>query len=102
MPTYHYRCPNGHDFEHFERKITDRSRTKCPTCGKMAQRQISGGAGLLFKGSGFYATDYKKSGATARESAESKDHEEKPKTPGPTPKTDSSSSKPAQSKGSDS
>jgi len=59
MPTYHYRCPNGHDFEKFERKITDQLRAKCPECGKMAERQISGGMGFHLKGSGFYATDYK-------------------------------------------
>lgn len=59
MPTYAYTCPNGHEFEVFERKITDKTRAKCPTCGKMATRQISGGAGLVFKGSGFYVTDYK-------------------------------------------
>jgi len=37
-------------------------RVKCPTCGKMAERQISGGAGLVFKGSGFYINDYKRAG----------------------------------------
>ena len=63
MPTYEYICPAGHEFEHFERKISDKSRRKCPECGKMAQRAISGGSGLLFKGSGFYITDYKQSGS---------------------------------------
>ena len=62
MPTYAYLCPAGHEFERFERKISDKSRVKCPTCGKMAQRQISGGAGIHFKGSGFYITDYKRAG----------------------------------------
>jgi putative FmdB family regulatory protein len=60
MPTYHYRCPScGHDFEKFEKKHV-KARPKCPQCGTRAERQISGGAGLLFKGSGFYITDYKK------------------------------------------
>lgn len=60
MPTYHYRCPAcGHDFERFE-KINARVRPKCPECGTRAERQISGGAGLLFRGSGFYITDYKR------------------------------------------
>jgi putative FmdB family regulatory protein len=60
MPTYVYRCPGcGHEFEKFH-KITARTRPKCPRCGKAAQRVITGGAGLLFKGSGFYITDYKK------------------------------------------
>jgi putative FmdB family regulatory protein len=61
MPTYDFRCPQGHDFEKFYRKISDgESQTPCPTCGQMAERRVSGGAGLLFKGSGFYLTDYGK------------------------------------------
>jgi putative FmdB family regulatory protein len=60
MPTYAYRCPAcGHEFEKFH-KITVKSRPRCPRCGKAAVRVITGGAGLLFKGSGFYITDYKK------------------------------------------
>lgn len=65
MPTYEYRCPNGHQFELFQ-KMTDKPRGKCPVCGKMATRQISGGAGLVFKGSGFYITDYGKDGKGPR------------------------------------
>jgi putative FmdB family regulatory protein len=61
MPTYDYRCPNGHDFERFFRKISDAAaELECPTCGASASRRVSGGAGLLFKGSGFYLTDYGK------------------------------------------
>jgi len=65
MPTYEYRCPAGHTFEKFQ-KMTEKTRAKCPTCGKMASRQISGGAGLVFKGSGFYITDYGKAGQGPR------------------------------------
>lgn len=61
MPTYEYRCPEGHEFERVQ-KITDSARIRCPECGRLAQRQISGGAGLIFKGSGFYITDYGKDG----------------------------------------
>jgi putative FmdB family regulatory protein len=61
MPTYQYRCPDGHEFERFE-KMSDRPRTRCPECGRVAARVISGGAGLIFKGSGFYITDYGKDG----------------------------------------
>lgn len=61
MPTYEYRCPEGHSFERFYRKISDAApELACPQCGKVAERQLTGGAGLLFKGSGFYLTDYGK------------------------------------------
>jgi putative FmdB family regulatory protein len=59
MPTYEFRCPSGHSFERFYRKIGDAvSELECPVCGQVAVRQLSGGAGLVFKGSGFYLTDY--------------------------------------------
>ncbi len=58
MPTYEYRCPNGHEFEQFQR-MSEPPVAKCPVCGAEAQRQLSGGAGILFKGSGFYITDYR-------------------------------------------
>jgi putative FmdB family regulatory protein len=70
MPTYEYRCPEGHDFERFQ-KISDSPRVRCPTCGRMARRMISGGAGLIFKGSGFYITDYGKDGKGPPKPAES-------------------------------
>src|SRR4029079_15266937 len=61
MTTYEYRCPEGHDFEHFYRKISDAaSELPCPECGKLAIRRLTGGAGLVFKGSGFYLTHYGK------------------------------------------
>src|SRR5256712_13993041 len=62
MPTYEYKCPAGHVFEKFYPTMNSSRRVKCPTCGKMAERQISGGTGLVFKGSGFYITDYKRAG----------------------------------------
>lgn len=71
MPTYDYRCTAGHHFEKIH-KMSESPRVKCPTCGKPAARQISGGAGLVFKGSGFYITDYGKDGKGARK-AESSD-----------------------------
>ena len=61
MPTYEYRCPHGHEFEKFFRTISGApTSVSCPTCGAIAERLMSGGAGLLFKGSGFYLTDYGK------------------------------------------
>ena len=65
MPTYEYQCPEGHRFEKFQ-KMTDKARAKCPTCGKPGARLISGGAGLVFRGSGFYITDYGKDGKGPR------------------------------------
>jgi putative FmdB family regulatory protein len=65
MPTYEYRCPDGHLFDKFQ-KMTDRPQAKCPICGKPASRKISGGAGLVFRGTGFYITDYGKDGKGPR------------------------------------
>lgn len=60
MPTYEYRCGAcGHEFDVFQKMSDDPVRT-CPECGEdEAERLISRGAGLVFKGSGFYATDYR-------------------------------------------
>jgi putative FmdB family regulatory protein len=65
MPTYEYQCPDGHTFEKFQ-KMSDKPRANCPVCGQPASRKISGGAGLVFKGSGFYITDYGKDGKGPR------------------------------------
>jgi putative FmdB family regulatory protein len=63
MPTYDFACPAGHQFERFFRKISGAlSEMPCPECGAIAVRKVSGGAGLVFKGSGFYITDYGKDG----------------------------------------
>ncbi len=63
MPTYEFRCPKGHDFEKFYRSIGSApSEVRCPICNEIAERQLSAGAGLVFKGSGFYITDYGKDG----------------------------------------
>lgn len=59
MPTYEYRCQScGHQFEKIQR-ISDPPAVPCPRCEGIAERLISGGAGVLFKGSGFYITDYR-------------------------------------------
>jgi putative FmdB family regulatory protein len=74
MPTYEYRCPEGHDFERFYRKISDAAtELACPVCGKIAERRMSAGAGLLFKGSGFYLTDYGKNAHRSSGSAPKSD-----------------------------
>jgi putative FmdB family regulatory protein len=66
MPTYDYECQEcNHRFEQFQRITEDPVRV-CPSCGKRkVRRLISTGAGLIFKGSGFYVTDSKSSGAAA-------------------------------------
>ena len=91
MPAYEFRCPQGHVFEKFAQTMSGPKRARCPKCGKMAARIISGGAGLVFKGSGFYITDYKRAGEK-KEPAESKESkpESKPEAkPESKPKKDS-------------
>ena len=60
MPTYDYVCDNcGHEFEEFQ-MMSAKPLKKCPECGKMQLRRLIGaGAGVIFKGSGFYETDYR-------------------------------------------
>jgi len=95
MPTYEYKCPNcGTRFERFQ-KITEPPTLPCPKCGTTAQRLISGGHGLVFKGSGFYVTDYKRAGDKAghekKKKGEGGSGADKPATPSKpdTPKADS-------------
>jgi putative FmdB family regulatory protein len=59
MPTYEYRCTScAEEFEKFQR-MSDEPVAECPECGSRAERRLSAGGGLLFKGSGFYSTDYR-------------------------------------------
>ncbi|MBN2103213.1 zinc ribbon domain-containing protein [bacterium] len=59
MPNYEYECKScGHRFTQFQ-NMKDKPLTECPQCSGPVRRLISGGAGVIFKGSGFYATDYK-------------------------------------------
>jgi len=100
MPTYEFRCPEGHDFEKFYRKISDAEAVVlCPTCGEIAERRLSAGAGLLFKGSGFYITDYGKDGKKDLKPAEkSGDGSSSGGGDGASGDTRSGESKPAESK----
>ena len=79
MPTYDYECPDGHRFEVFQ-KMSDDPVSECPECGKPAERKISGGAGFLFKGEGFYITDYRSDDYKKKASAETPDSESKTST----------------------
>ena len=65
MPTYEYECRKcGHRFEKFQ-SITAAPVKTCPECKGRVARLLSGGAGIIFKGTGFYQTDYKKTAAAA-------------------------------------
>jgi len=79
MPTYDYRCEAcGHEFEVFQ-GIKERKLRQCPQCGRRALvRLIGAGAGIIFKGPGFYVTDYKRKGSSDSAGAE-KDKAESPK-----------------------
>jgi|GEM_PF-1162948 len=71
MPTYVYRRPDGTTFEAFQ-KISDPPLTADPDSGVPVERVISGGAGLQFKGSGFYLTDYARAGGGSKGASASK------------------------------
>ncbi len=115
MPTYEYVCANGHAFERIQ-KMNDKPVAKCPECGAKAARKISGGQGLIFKGSGFYITDYGKDGkgprkdghaaASLSDAPVSSKSESKSDTPSDTPsdrksepKPETSTTKPSESAG---
>ncbi len=62
MPTYEYECTKcGHLFERFQR-ITEKPKRTCPECKGRVKRLLGTGAGVIFKGSGFYQTDYRSQG----------------------------------------
>ena len=80
MPTYEYHCKDCRfEFEEFQ-SIASEPILVCPKCRGSVERKISGGTGLIFKGSGFYITDYKNNKpATNKPSSKTKE-KEKPKT----------------------
>lgn len=72
MPTYEYECMHcGHQFEVFQ-KITEAALNKCPKCSHNLRRLIGLGSGIIFKGRGFYVTDYRKKTPPARDNKQDK------------------------------
>lgn len=69
MPTYEYECSKGHRFEKFQ-SMKDNPIKVCPECKSKTRRLIGAGAGVIFKGSGFYQTDYRSSDYAKKASKE--------------------------------
>ncbi len=106
MATYEYKCTKCGGVFEATQKMSDAPLEKCPKCDGPVERIISGGTGLIFKGSGFYITDYKKAGSKkdsdkepsksdSKDKAESSskpssDSTTKPPSESPKPKTKSS------------
>ena len=89
MPTYDYKCQAcDHQFEKFQ-SITSSAIRKCPECGKLKVKRLLGtGGGIIFKGSGFYQTDYRSDGYKAaaekdKPATESKSSDKKNSDPAP-------------------
>jgi putative FmdB family regulatory protein len=83
MPTYEYKCPNGHVFELFKR-IADPPPEKCPTCGAAPVETVLYPVPVHFRGSGFYSTDYGRGGRKKeppKEGGDSAPSEKKDKPP---------------------
>jgi putative FmdB family regulatory protein len=99
MPTYDYVCRScSAELEVFQ-AITARPKRKCPTCGRNTlERKIGTGAGILFKGSGFYQTDYRSESYSKAQKAETSSAEPQPTADKPTgqgeSKPDSKAAKP--------
>ncbi len=102
MPTYVYRREDGTTFE-IEQRITEDSLETCPTTGQAVKRVITGGTGLIFKGSGFYLTDYvRNNGNDKKSTTKSDDSTEKSNDSGKkSSDSGEKSSKPAASKSND-
>jgi putative FmdB family regulatory protein len=93
MPVYTYRCETcGIQFEQMQ-KFTDQPLTRCPECGKKSLRKVYQPVGIVFKGSGFYATDHRSPSGGGKFASHSENHgESKPAETKSTSESDSSSS----------
>ncbi|AXA37097.1 MAG: zinc ribbon domain-containing protein [Candidatus Hydrogenedentota bacterium] len=80
MPTYEYACTScGEEFEYFQR-MSEEPKKVCEKCGGRLERLVSSGSGLIFKGSGFYITDYKRSGNGSSKETKSGENKSAEKT----------------------
>ena len=93
MPTYEYRCPNGHTFELFQR-MSDPSPSECQICGAAPVEKVLYPAAIHFKGSGFYSTDYGRGGRKKEGSRDSEKSDSQGKDKG----ADKSSEKSSEAK----
>lgn len=80
MPTYEYKCLKCRRKHEISQSITAKPVKKCPRCGGKLKRLLGSGSGFLFRGSGFYITDYRSKGYQ-----EAKKREESPPPPAPSP-----------------
>jgi putative FmdB family regulatory protein len=97
MPTYEYRCGKcGHRFELFH-GMRDDGVKRCPRCRGRARKVPAGGAGLIFKGSGFYITDYRSKDYKERARKEKSAGETKPAAGGDSKKASGTPAKPTRS-----
>lgn len=99
MPTYDYKCDScDHEFELFQ-SITDSVKRKCPECGRLKLRRLFGtGAAVMFKGSGFYQTDYRSD--SYKKAAEADKKAAEPKSEGSSDKSSSKGDSSSKSKSS--
>ncbi len=93
MPIYTYRCKNcGVQFD-VQQKFTDQPLTRCPECAKKTLYKVFQPVGIVFKGSGFYATDHRSPSGASRGSGSSKSGEEKSESKSESSTTSSESAK---------
>lgn len=93
MPIYTYRCKNcGVQFD-VQQKFTDQPLTRCPECNKKTLHKVFQPVGIVFKGSGFYATDHRSPSGASRGSGSSKSGEEKSESKSESSTTSSESAK---------
>ena len=99
MPNYDYECKTcGYTFEVFQ-NMSDPVLKSCPKCGKGVRRLIGGGLGVIFKGSGFYVTDNKKSSSALTGGGKTQDSKPAEKPAAETTTADTKPSKPKPEKG---